>query len=205
MTSSDQLQTTSSIDPALDQAIAFLTTPSATPPAPETVVEALLQAEKTAKQTKVRHSYAQLLGTWRLGFVTGTKKSRQRAGIILGAGRFLPKWVKIHLSYSQSVPDQERGTVQNSVELGFLQLVLTGPTQFWQKTNMLAFDFTRIRVSLFGLKLYEGYIRRGQTREAGFYEQSVKEQAFFTYFLVENHCLAARGRGGGLALWTRAS
>jgi hypothetical protein len=205
MTSSDQLQTTSSIDPALDQAIAFLTTPSATPAAPDTVVEALLQAEKTAKQTKVRHSYSQLLGTWRLGFVTGTKKSRQRAGVILGAGRFLPKWVKIHLSYSQSVPDQERGTVQNSVELGFLQLVLTGPTQFWQKTNMLAFDFTRIRVSLFGLKLYEGYIRRGQTREAGFYEQSVKEQAFFTYFLVENHCLAARGRGGGLALWTRAS
>jgi hypothetical protein len=205
MTSSDQLQTTSSIDPALDQAIAFLTTPSATLPAPDTVVEALLQAEKTAKQTKVRHSYSQLLGTWRLGFVTGTKKSRQRAGIILGAGRFLPKWVKIHLSYSQSVPDQERGTVQNSVELGLLQLVLTGPTQFWQKTNMLAFDFTRIRVSLFGLKLYEGYIRRGQTREAGFYEQSVKEQAFFTYFLVENHCLAARGRGGGLALWTRVS
>jgi hypothetical protein len=205
MTSSDQLQTTSSIDPALDQAIAFLTTPSATPAAPDTVVEALLQAEKTAKQTKVRHSYSQLLGTWRLGFVTGTKKSRQRAGVILGAGRFLPKWVKIHLSYSQSVPDQERGTVQNSVELGLLQLVLTGPTQFWQKTNMLAFDFTRIRVSLFGLKLYEGYIRRGQTREAGFYEQSVKEQAFFTYFLVENHCLAARGRGGGLALWTRAS
>jgi hypothetical protein len=205
MTSSDQLQTTSSIDPALDQAIAFLTTPSATPAAPDTVVEALLQAEKTAKQTKVRHSYSQLLGTWRLGFVTGTKKSRQRAGIILGAGRFLPKWVKIHLSYSQSVPDQERGTVQNSVELGLLQLVLTGPTQFWQKTNMLAFDFTRIRVSLFGLKLYEGYIRRGQTREAGFYEQSVKDQAFFTYFLVENHCLAARGRGGGLALWTRAS
>jgi hypothetical protein len=205
MTSSDQLQTTSSIDPALDQAIAFLTTPSATPAAPDTVVEALLQAEKTAKQTKVRHSYSQLLGTWRLGFVTGTKKSRQRAGIILGAGRFLPKWVKIHLSYSQSVPDQERGTVQNSVELGLLQLVLTGPTQFWQKTNMLAFDFTRIRVSLFGLKLYEGYIRRGQTREAQFYEQSVKEQAFFTYFLVENHCLAARGRGGGLALWTRAS
>jgi hypothetical protein len=205
MTSSDQLQTTSSIDPALDQAIAFLTTPSATPPAPDTVVEALLQAEKTAKQTKVRHSYSQLLGTWRLGFVTGTKKSRQRAGVILGAGRFLPKWVKIHLSYSQSVPDQERGTVQNSVELGLLQLVLTGPTQFWQKTNMLAFDFTRIRVSLLGLKLYEGYIRRGQTREAQFYEQSVKEQAFFTYFLVENHCLAARGRGGGLALWTRAS
>ncbi|NEQ23119.1 MAG: hypothetical protein F6K28_28985 [Microcoleus sp. SIO2G3] len=191
------------MDPALDQAIAFLTTPSATSPAPVAVVEALLQAEKTAKQGKVRHTYPQLLGTWRLGFITGTKRSRKRAGVILGAGRFLPSWVKIHLSYSQSESNQEQGTVQNSVELGLLQMVLTGPTQFWSKTNMLAFDFTRMRVSLSGLKLYEGYIRKGQEREASFYEQGVKEQAFFTYFLVENQGIAARGRGGGLALWTR--
>lgn len=202
-TSSNQLQTTPLIDPALDQAIAFLTTPSATPPAPEAVVEALLQAEKTAKQSKVRHPYPQLLGTWRLGFITGTKRSRKRAGVILGAGRFLPSWVKIHLSYLQTESNQERGTVQNSVEFGLLQLVLTGPTQFWSKTNMLAFDFTRMRVSLSGLKLYDGYISKGQDREARFYEQGVKEQAFFTYFLVQNNAIAARGRGGGLALWTR--
>lgn len=202
-TSSNQLQTAPLINPALDQAIEFLTLPSATPPAPQAVVEALLQAEKTAKQSKVRHSYSQLLGTWRLGFITGTKRSRQRAGIILGSGRFLPKWIKIHLSYSRSQPSQERGNVHNSVELGLLQLVLTGPTQFWSKTNMLAFDFTRMKVSLFGLTLYEGYIRGGQDREARFYEQSVKEQAFFTYFLVQDQCIAARGRGGGLALWTR--
>ena len=204
-TSSNQLQTTPSIDPALDQAIAFLTTPSAKPPAPEAVVEALLQAEKTAKQSKVRHTYPQLLGTWRLGFITGTKRSRKRAGVILGAGRFLPSWVKIHLSYSQSESNQEQGTVQNSVAFGLLQLILTGPTQFWSKTNMLAFDFTRMRVSLSGLKLYDGYIRKGQDREARFYEQGVKEQAFFTYFLVQNNAIAARGRGGGLALWTRVS
>jgi hypothetical protein len=193
------------MNPALDQAIEFLTTPSATPPAPEAVVEALLMAEKTAKQTKVRHVYPQLLGTWGLGFITGTKRSRQRAGVILGAGRFLPKWVKIQLSYSQLDSGQERGTVQNSVELGPLVLILTGSTQFWQKTNILAFDFTRMKVSLSGMKLYEGYIRGGRDREGRFYEQSLKEQAFFTYFLVENRCIAARGRGGGLALWTRAS
>ena len=204
-TSSNQLQTTPSIDPALDQAIAFLTTPSAKPPVPEAVVEALLQAEKTAKQSRVRHTYPQLLGTWRLGFITGTKRSRKRAGVILGAGRFLPSWVKIHLSYSQSESNQEQGTVQNSVAFGLLQLILTGPTQFWSKTNMLAFDFTRMRVSLSGLKLYDGYIRKGQDREARFYEQGVKEQAFFTYFLVQNNAIAARGRGGGLALWTRVS
>jgi hypothetical protein len=193
------------MDSALDQAIEFLITPSAPPPAAKAVVEALLRAEKTAKQTQVRHTYSQLLGTWRLGFITGTKRSRQRAGVILGAGRFLPSWVKIHLSYSQSESSQEQGTVQNSVEFGPLQLVLTGPTQFWSKMNILAFDFTRMKVSLFGLKLYDGYIRGGQNREAHFWEQSLKEQAFFTYFLVQNQSIAARGRGGGLALWTKAS
>ena len=220
MTSSNQLQT-APLDQALDQAIEFLTTPSATPPAAEAVVEALLQAEKTAKQTKVRHAYPQLLGTWRLGFITGTKRAssidatlrerlsrtpkRKKGGVILGAGRFLPKWVKIHLSYSQSEAGQEQGIVQNSVDIGLLKLVLTGPTQFWSKTNILAFDFTRMRASLLGLKLYEGYIRGGRDREARFYEQSLKEQAFFTYFLVEEQCIAARGRGGGLALWTKAN
>jgi hypothetical protein len=191
------------MDPALDRAVAFLTTTPSAPPAPDAVVEALLQAEKSAKRSKVRHTYEQLLGTWRLGFITGTKRTRQKAGVVLGAGRFLPKWVEIHLSYSQSEPASERGTVENSVKLGPLQLVLTGPTQFWQKTNRLAFDFTQMKVSLSGLTLYDGYIRNGRDSEAKFYEESVKEQAFFTYFLVEERCMAARGRGGGLALWTR--
>ena len=188
---------------ALVQAIAFLTTSTATAPAASAVVEALLMAEKTAKQNKVGYTYPQLLGTWRLGFITGTKRTRKRAGIILGAGRFLPYWVKINLSYLPSEPNQNQGTVENSVEFGLLKLVLTGPTQFWQKTNILAFDFTQMKVSVSGLKLYEGYIRGGEKRELNFYKQSLKEQAFFTYFLVQEQSIAARGRGGGLALWAK--
>ncbi|NET34898.1 MAG: hypothetical protein F6K19_23220 [Cyanothece sp. SIO1E1] len=202
------------MDSALDQAVQFLASPVAKSPEPEAVVEALLQAEKAAKQTKVHYAYPQLLGQWRLGFITGTRRSRQKAGTLLGAGRFLPPWVKIYLSYSsesiiarseaelESAPNQ--GTVANLVELGPVQMVLTGPTQLWTQTNILGFDFTRIKVSLSGLKLYEGYIRGGQDREAHFYGQTIKQQAFFNYFLVEESYIAARGRGGGLALWTRA-
>ncbi|NEP62641.1 MAG: hypothetical protein F6K31_37905 [Symploca sp. SIO2G7] len=188
---------------SLDQAIAFLTIPSATAPTAESVVEALLMAEKMAKPSKLSSAYKNLLGTWRLGFITGTKRSRQKAGVILGSGRFLPKWVKIYLSYFQSEAEQEQGTVENFVELGLLKLVVTGPTQFWPKKNILAFDFTRMQVLFSGLKLYDGYIRGGREREANFYDQGLSKQAFFIYFLIENRCLAARGRGGGLALWTR--
>jgi hypothetical protein len=93
--------------------------------------------------------------------------------------------------------------VVNSVQLGSLQLVVTGPVQFFAKTNILAFDFTRMNVSLFGLTLYNGYIRGGQEREASFYDKPLKDKAFFTYFLVEYRAIAARGRGGGLAVWKR--
>ncbi|MGB3653260.1 MAG: hypothetical protein WBA41_18845 [Rivularia sp. (in: cyanobacteria)] len=170
-----------------------------TKPRSADVVVALIEAEKTAKQTKVNYSYSQLLGNWRLGFITGTKKTRKRAGVVLGAGKFLPKLVKIQLVYNQS----ESQTVENSVQFGLLKIVLTGPVQFYSKKNILAFDFTRMQLSLSGLNLYQGYIRGGKDREANFYKQTLKEQAFFTYFLIEDSYIAARGKGGGFDLWTR--
>lgn len=164
---------------------------------------ALLAAEKAAKQNKVSYEYQQLVGTWRLGFVTGAKRSRQRAGVVLGPGRFLPKWVKIQLSYTQSEVAAERGSVENSVQFGLVQLVLTGPTQLRSLGNILTFDFTRMKVSTLELSLYKGYIRSGKERETHFYQQPLKEKAFFTYFLVNDQYIAARGKGGGLALWVR--
>lgn len=197
----------------LDQAVQFLQRSLANPPSAESVVEALLQAEKTAQQTQMPSSYQQLLGDWRLGFVTGTRRTRQRAGVVLGAGRFLPAWVKIRLSYAaetiatgqNEVELSDRGKVENLVELGALQLCLTGPTLFRAKTQILAFDFTQMTVCIFGRKIYSSYIRNGQTRETQFYQSTLKEQAFFTYFLIRDNCIAARGRGGGLALWIRTT
>jgi len=187
----------------IEQAADYLQNKSTKPPESKAVVEALIAAEKTAKQTKVDYSYSQLVGDWRLGFITGTKKSRKRAGAVLGTGRFLSKLVKIQISYSKSEDSPERGNVENSVKFGLLKIVLTGPVQFWSKKNILAFDFTKMRLSLSGLKLYQGYIRGGKDREENFYKQTLKEQAFFTYFLIEDNYIAARGKGGGLALWSK--
>lgn len=187
----------------IEQAAEYLQAKMKKPPASETVVKALIAAEKTAKQTKVNYSYSQLIGNWRLGFITGTKKTRKRAGVVLGAGKFLPKLVKIQLAYSKSEDSPEKGNVENSVEFGLLKIVLTGPVQFWSNKNILAFDFTKMRLSLSGLKLYQGYIRGGKDREETFYNQTLKQQAFFTYFLIEDNYIAARGKGGGLAFWTR--
>lgn len=187
----------------IEQAADYLQGRRIKPPESEAVVTALIAAEKTAKQTNIDYSFSQLIGNWRLGFITGTKKTRKRAGVVLGAGKFLSKLVKIQLSYSKTEDSSETGNVDNSVKFGLLKIVLTGPVQFWSKKNILAFDFTRMRLSLSGLNLYQGYIRGGKDREENFEKQTLKEQAFFTYFLIEDNYIAARGKGGGLALWTR--
>lgn len=77
-----------------------------TNPSPTAIIQALLTAEKTAKKNKKSYSLQHLQGTWRLGFITGTKKKPNSRGIILGSGRYIPNWVIIQLSYSsQSISE----------------------------------------------------------------------------------------------------
>jgi hypothetical protein len=177
-------------------------------PSSNEVVTALLAAEKNAKKAKNRYSFEQLTGNWQLCFITGTKKTQKKAGIVLGAGRYIPQWIaKISIAYfaesvAEGTENSEIGRVENSVKVGTIEMTLSGPTKFLPN-NILAFDFTRITVKLLGKTVYQGYIRGGESRETEFLSSSVGKQAFFAYFLVEDGIIAARGRGGGLALWGR--
>ncbi|MDY6936746.1 MAG: hypothetical protein SWY16_03685 [Cyanobacteriota bacterium] len=209
MISSSKTSPIESIENAVDAII----TRSKAKPSPKDLVSLLLKIEKTAKSREDNYTLKRLVGDWRLCFITGTKKTRQQAGIALGAGRYLPKLVQIQLSYTPIAPEDDRvtdstssqsfetGWVKNQVKLGSLQLILTGPTKFLKKNNILAFDFTRITVRVFGARIYDGYIRGGSDREREFDGISVGKQAFFNYFWIGERAIAARGRGGGLALW----
>ena len=158
--------------------------------------------QATEKSLKTPYALTDLVGTWRLHFITGTKKTRQKAGVALGAGRYLPRIIKIQLTYQADGNDQ--GQVENSVALGALTFTLTGPIKFWPKAKCLAFDFTQVQIKLGSFTLYQGRIKPEDADQA-FYSQSLKEQAFFKYFWVTEQGIAARGRGGGLALWQRES
>jgi hypothetical protein len=167
-------------------------------PEPSLVVKTLLETEKQAKKERLLYKLENLLGTWRLCFVTGTKKAKKRAGVILGDGRYLPNFITIQLSYSS---DQ----VENLVKFGCLEIKLTGPIKFLTPQNILAFDFTKIVVKLANFTIYGGEMRGGKAKEANFAQESIKKQAFFCYFLITDQIIAARGRGGGLALWEKVN
>lgn len=186
----------------LEQAAHSFITQAKDRPVPQAVIDALLAEEKNAKKAKTSLSLEQIKGTWRLFFIAGTKKAQSRAGVILGAGRYITNWVKIYISYS-STENSEIGTIDNSVQFGSLTLSLSGPMKILPNRKIVVFDFTRMTLQVFGQKIYSGYIRGGQKSEENFEQAKINKQAFFNYFTVSDKIIAARGKGGGLAIWLK--
>lgn len=162
-------------------------------PSSQALVAALLAIEKQSRRERSPCTLAQLQGEWRLRFVTGGARSR--------GGFYLPGWLQVTIRYQPQT--QTAGRVENRVACGPLQLTVAGPIQLHAPRSVLAFDFTQVRLQAFARALYAGPLRGGPASEAEFARASLAKQAFFTYFWVGPQGIAARGRGGGLALWGR--
>ena len=192
----------------LEQAANSVTDRTVKKPAASETVAALLESEQAAKKNKSASKFEQLIGDWRLCLISG-KQTRKTAK---KSGQYLPIFINIQLSYSanplnplENIENQgfTPGTIQNIVKVASVKFTISGPAKFIEKNNLLAFDFTRMKVQMFGVKLYDGYIRNGENSEAKFYQRKISRQAFFAYFFIAEKAIAARGRGGGLALWGR--
>ena len=170
-------------------------------PATKEVVKALLQAEKAVKQQRLVYPLESLFGQWRLCF-TAPKNAHFKSGVALGKGFYVPQIAPAQISFC---PSQNLAGVRitNSLQFGSLQFKLTGPARYLGKKNLLMFDFTHIQLILFHRTIYSGDVRGGKLKEADFYEQSTAKLPFFAFFLVTKDFIAARGRGGGLALWVK--
>jgi hypothetical protein len=176
------------------------------PPKADVVVNALLQAEKYAKQQRLNYPFDSLMGKWRLCFVTGTKKIRKRGGIVLGNGFYVPRFASAHISFSITTEQVlDRGEIGNQVQLGSILLNLTGPAKYLGNKNLLAFDFTQMQISFSDRVVYNRQIRSGKTQTLDFDNQPIAKLPFFAFFLLTEDFIAARGRGGGLAIWIKAN
>ncbi len=177
-------------------------------PTTDLIVKALLAGEKAAKQQRLSYSVDTLWGDWRLCFATGTRKVRQRGGIVLGSGFYVPRLAIAKISFHplQSAESAETvadlGTIRNQARLGSLAMTFTGPCRYEGKKNLLAFDFTDLEISAFGRSLYQGKVS-GKEQALPFKGRRIAKLPFFAFFCITEDFIAARGRGGGLALWVR--
>jgi hypothetical protein len=196
----------------------FLTTPdylqtltaatqsrSSNRPDAKTVVEALLQAEKVAKQEHLSYPVESLLGQWQLWFTTGTRKQRS-GGIALGKGIYLPQFVQAQIGFEPADASESSAAplkINNQLQLGPIGFQVFGPARYPGKKNLLAFDFTQARFVIWNKALYQGNFRGGKAQANPFHQQPIAKLPFFAFFLVTDTFIAARGRGGGLAIWRK--
>jgi hypothetical protein len=162
-------------------------------PASAEVIEALLSTEKALKKTPVDIPLAAIEGTWRLRFASGAKKTRQ--GLKLGKGYYWPSWVYAAISFEAT------GKIQNQLRLGGLEIRFTGPCRAHDKQNIVVFDFTELQVLMGEKVLYSRSINKYPVEEFG--TRSIAKLPFFVFFLASTDAIAARGRGGGLAIWVK--
>lgn len=175
-------------------------------PSATAVVNALLQAEKAAKQQRLTYPLEPLLGHWRLYF-TAPRKARLRGGMALGKGLYVPQIAPAQISFATQAPtlgeSSGKAEISNQIQFGPLLFKLTGPAHYLGKKNIMAFDFTHMQLCLFGRAVYSGNFRGGKAQAQDFYDRSIAKLPFFAFFLVTEDFIAARGRGGGLALWVK--
>jgi hypothetical protein len=167
------------------------------------VIAALLSLEKAAKDQRIRYPFSALAGQWRLCFTTGVRK-RKKGGINLGKGFYLPKFAPATIGFEPKPDsDKARGQISNQIQLGRLKLRFIGPARFEGKQNLLAFDFTEFQFWGGDRLLFKKPFRGGQAKIEAFEALPIAKLPFFAFFLVTDDLIAARGRGGGLALWFR--
>jgi hypothetical protein len=164
-------------------------------PSPAEVIEALLSTEKSLKKTPVNIPLTAIEGTWRLRFASGAKKTKK--GLKLGKGYFLPSWIYAAISF------EAIGKIQNQLRLGGLEIRFTGPCRAHDKQNIVVFDFTQLQVLIGEKVIYSRSINKYPLEEFG--ARSIGKLPFFVFLWASSEAIAARGRGGGLAVWVKTN
>jgi hypothetical protein len=93
--------------------------------------------------------------------------------------------------------------IGNQVQVGLVKLSLTGPARYPGKKNLLGFDFTQLQVSILGQSVYQDAMPGRQRSDAQFERMPIGRLPFFAFFSITPDYIAARGRGGGLAMWVK--
>ncbi|MEB3288358.1 MAG: hypothetical protein VKI82_00485 [Leptolyngbya sp.] len=199
------------------------------PPSPQ-VVQALLDSERAAKHPRPALPIDALLGQWRLRF-TAPNKPAYKAKEPVGKGFYWPRLFPGTITFSRATPPAEIASdgpmpapppsalpepeeaqpqalqsdalsIENQLQFGPLALRFSGPAKFFTKQNLLAFDFVQVQLFLGRFCLLKLPIK-GQVGTENFAQTPIAKLPFFAFFAATDQYLAARGRGGGLALWAK--
>jgi hypothetical protein len=147
----------------------------------------LLQLEQQARRSGSGVEADALQGCWQLQLVW--PKGQQRASAFSG-------WLLRGLSARLEIgTDPEGLLLSNAVNLGAVELRFRGRGRLEGKRPLLLFSFEQLQLSLGGWRLVERTLPAPAPQRMPFFALIHRDPSGW---------LAARGRGGGLALWRLA-
>lgn len=176
----------------------------------------LLALERQSRQSGNGLSREALLGTWILQrtwprgrstpadlastLLRGLGASLSLSSPAAAAGAPAPAAAAIAPAAATEIPFLE---IINSVRLGMLELRFCGEARLQGRRPLLLFRFLRLQLRVGGQALLD----RPLPADAPFSSLPVAGLPFFALIAAdpEGSWLAARGKGGGLALWQRAA
>lgn len=151
---------------------------------PEVSARELLQLEQQARRSGSGVEADALQGCWQLELVW--PKGQQRASAFSG-------WLLRGLSARLEIgTDPEGLLLSNAVNLGAVELRFRGRGRLEGKRPLLLFSFEQLQLSLGGWRLVERSLPAPAPQRMPFFALIHRDPSGW---------LAARGRGGGLALW----
>jgi len=157
--------------------------------------EALLELERRCRYLATGLDAEQLIGPWQL-VQTWAKGQNEPAAASSWLLRTLAAQLRIDAGPS---PGELR--LINRVSLGALSLQFSGQGQLKGRRPLLMFWFERVQLQLGSIKLLDRAIAKPETAKLPFFALIARGQAADGEGLAARQWLAARGRGGGLALW----
>ncbi|CAL6293003.1 unnamed protein product [Bathycoccus prasinos] len=172
-------------------------------------VEDVCDAIAACEKSKFNVTGDMLNGEWELVYTTGTNKNKANVNRN-GDGTYFP--IKAVQSF-----DIKNERIRNGVYVGPIKFFFDGPFIWRQNLKMLEFTFTKCSVGVFSfvkcfdiddgkwdaVKATEEKTTEGQGKITKSSNTSSKSGAnpFFKFVYADEKCVAARGRGGGLAMW----
>ncbi|CAJ1359850.1 unnamed protein product [Effrenium voratum] len=155
---------------------------------PEEVFDAIRVLEKAKNRTGESGFAHFLTGDWRLVYTTGTKKTETDVGRI----NYVP------ITAVQRF-DMDKKFIRNGVYLGPVSLEFEGTLRWIEERRRMEFDFEELKICGFSPSLPDWLRSMAGMRSSSPY----KKQPAFDFVAVDERIAAARGAGGGVALWLR--
>jgi len=147
----------------------------------------LLELERSSRQQGSGIDGASICATWWLDQLWGRRQARS-----MGRSAALMRTLQACLEIGM---EAERLVLRNSVTVGALSLCFFGHGQLQGRRPLLQFSFDRLQVRWGERILLERSLPQPEARKLPFFALIALERQ------GEGGWLAARGRGGGLALW----